>query len=266
MSTFPVVGLVSEYTRKNPYTSKVHLEGLASGFKNGIYVLCKRYELNIMQLQNILWGALLLIFIPALSPAENFTLDEVVFRIQKTYQGIDNIHANFRQKSISALPRHQQIFSGKLFIKKPNLVRMDIVCPQKQRIIINNKEVWVYIPDENQAIASAVPPELRTIFSFLMGKEIDERYQISFARPALKENEGNYLLRVEEKADPKVKFDNIILEVRKKDFYIIQASLFDFSEGGVQLELNKIRVNKKLDNNFFTFVPPKGTEVQRVGD
>jgi outer membrane lipoprotein carrier protein len=220
-----------------------------------------------MLLRQLLGGvAVLLVLAPALSRAEDLTLNEVILRIQETYQKINSLQAEFHQENLDSFSRHKQRFSGKLYLKKPNMIRMEVNFPQKQKIIINEEEVWIYILEDNQAIVSEVSPDLRTIFSFLLGgEELNKFYQVRFARPKSRDEKGNYLLHVEEKVTPKAKFDKILLTIREKDFYIIQVSLFDLSGGGTQFEIRKIKVNKKLGGSFFIFELPPGVKIQRVG-
>ena len=222
-----------------------------------------------MRLCRIFSPAFLLLFllIPTSGRTDSFTPLKVISRMHQTYQKIDGLQAKFIQNNLNPHARYQQTFKGKLYLKKPSLIRMEVDSPQEQQIIINEKEVWIYIPEDNQAIVSASSPDLRMIFAFLLGGEnLIERYQIKWAEPDQVEKNENFLLQVEEKATPKTKFEKIILTIRKKDFNIIKIMMFDLTGGGIQLELIKIKVNNSLNKSLFVFKPPPGVKIERAGN
>ena len=73
----------------------------------------------------------------------NLFADNLLSKIQKSWDAIDSFQADFKQSSTSSLGRTIQA-DGHLRLKKPNLIRWEYFEPEKQLIIIGEQKVWIY--------------------------------------------------------------------------------------------------------------------------
>src|SRR3990172_10606963 len=84
---------------------------------------------------------------------------DLLKRVQSTYRDVNDLTADFVQQSyIEGFDAKS--FRGKLFLKKPGMVRWDYTRPVKQNIIINGDKIILYFHEQKQAIiqkASAHP-------------------------------------------------------------------------------------------------------------
>ncbi|PIP72360.1 MAG: outer membrane lipoprotein carrier protein LolA, partial [Nitrospinae bacterium CG22_combo_CG10-13_8_21_14_all_47_10] len=92
--------------------------------------------------------------------------------IQNQYEKVLTFEADFSQKSYVKAMNQTQSVKGQVQIKKPGKMRWVYGAPDTQILISNEKTLWLYVPEEEQA--TKVPVE--SIYSsntpalFLAGK------------------------------------------------------------------------------------------------
>ena len=73
----------------------------------------------------------------------------IVKELQQSYQSIKNFSATFTQELTHQESGSKETRIGKLFFKKPLLVRWETNTPHEELLLINTNAVWDYLPDEN---------------------------------------------------------------------------------------------------------------------
>jgi len=101
----------------------------------------------------------LLFALPLPAASTPASLKEVVSALEKGYAGLQDVQADFSQKTtISAVNREQQ-GSGEVLLKRPAaataMFRFNYSKP-KQQIISNGKQVWFYTPNNKQVLVNSV--------------------------------------------------------------------------------------------------------------
>src|SRR6185369_5388817 len=103
---------------------------------------------------------LLLFFaLPLSSVAAPAPLKDVIAALEKGYAGLQDMQADFSQKTTIAAVNREQKGSGEVLLKRPAsataMFRFNYSKP-KQQIISNGKQVWFYTPENRQVMVNSV--------------------------------------------------------------------------------------------------------------
>jgi outer membrane lipoprotein carrier protein len=98
--------------------------------------------------------------------------DELVARVQSRYDRTTHLHARFQQETHLHGFDQRQTGAGQVWILKPGMMRWDYTTPERQTIIANGDTLWIYVPEDRQAIRAHVNQSLgtRTPALFLAGQ------------------------------------------------------------------------------------------------
>jgi len=207
-------------------------------------------------------------------------LSQVVRTLEQGYANLNDLQADFSQKSILKTMRREEKGGGELFIKKGGgkeaMFRFNYTKP-KQQIVSNGKTVWYYLPDQKQVMIM----ELAQLFeagngvalNYLAGLgQVSRDFSISFgAEP--RDKKGNYLLElVPNKTSPamaklQLAIDGSAVESflakGKPDtpFPIVSSTVFDLTGNSTRMEFSNVKTNRGVNSSKFTFKVPSGVEV-----
>jgi outer membrane lipoprotein carrier protein len=222
----------------------------------------------------------LLISTPALAIEKRATLKDVVLALETGYSSLQDVQADFSQKTTIAGVSREQRGSGELFLKKPAsataMFRFNYTKP-KQQIISNGKQVWFYLAENKQVMVSPVSEMFKggnsIALNYLTGLgHVSRDFTASFAKEPQDKN-GNYQLELTPKSPSPVlaKLQLIVsaaaVEVFLRDgtvqniFPVITSVIHDAGGNQTRIEYSRVRVNKGLDNSKFNFKIPEGVEV-----
>lgn len=205
-----------------------------------------------------LLSALIAIF---LLPVSSFAWDaaEVISRLQKKYESISSIKADFAQEVTSkGMPAQKS--EGRVWFKKPGKMRWEYRKPAKDIIVSDGETIWLYQPDLNQVIEkSATSTASAMATDFLSGiGEIEKEFAVSLSRA----EGGDYLLTLTPKEEePGMK--KLVLSVDRETFIVKKTVLTDYFGNQTAVTFRDIRTNPSLKDSLFRFTPPKGAAVVR---
>jgi outer membrane lipoprotein carrier protein len=222
----------------------------------------------------------LLFALPLSAAAPAAALKDVVSALEKGYAGLQDVQADFSQKtSISAVNREQK-GSGEVLLKRPAsataMFRFNYSKP-KQQIISNGKQVWFYTPDSRQVMVNSVAAMFAggnsIAMSYLTGLgHVSRDFDIAFASEPQDKN-GNYQLELTpKKASPvlarlqltvsSAAVEQVQASGEVKNIFPIVSSIVHDSGGNrTRIDYSRVRVNKGLADGKFNFKIPEGVEV-----
>lgn len=212
--------------------------------------------------------------------APTASLQEVVTALEKAYAGLQDVQADFAQKTtIGGLSREQK-GSGEVYLKRPAsataMFRFNYTKP-KQQIICNGKQVWFYTPETKQVVVNSVAAMFAggnsIALSYLTGLgHVSRDFEVVFAKEPQDKN-GNYQLELTPKKSSPV-LAKLQLTVAadavsqfqssgdvKSTFPIVASVVHDAGGNRTRIDYSRSRVNKGLDNSRFSFKIPEGVEV-----
>src|SRR5450631_1190157 len=96
---------------------------------------------------------------PSLAADSAAALKDVVAALEKGYATLQDVQADFSQKTVIAGIKKEQRGSGEVLLKRPGsstaMFRFNYTKP-KQQLVSNGKNVWFYLPDTKQVMVSSV--------------------------------------------------------------------------------------------------------------
>jgi outer membrane lipoprotein carrier protein len=208
------------------------------------------------------------------------TLKEVVSALEKGYAGLQDVQADFSQKTTISAVNREQKGSGEVLLKRPAsataMFRFNYSKP-KQQIISNGKQVWFYTPENRQVTVNSVAAMFAggnsIALSYLTGLgHVSRDFDVSFASDQQDRN-GNYQLELTPKK-PSPVLARLQLTVSsaavkqlqasgevKNVFPVISSIVHDAGGNRTRIDYSRARVNKGLADGKFNFKVPEGVEV-----
>jgi len=208
------------------------------------------------------------------------SLADVVSALEKGYSSLQDVQADFAQKTVIAGINREQRGSGELLLKKPAsataMFRFNYLKP-KQQIVSNGKQVWFYLPENRQVMVSSVTDMFKggnsIALNYLTGLgHVSRDFTASFAQEPRDKN-GNYLLELQPKSPSAVlsklqltvsaaAVEHFLRDGSVQDIFPVIASVIHDAGGNqTRIDYSRVRVNKGLANSRFTFKVPQGVEV-----
>jgi len=180
-------------------------------------------------------------------------------------QIVHDVQAEFYQKALIASLNRTQTGRGTMAMafdhdsKKlsSTLFHWNYQVPNKQQVVSDGKTLWVYLPDNNQVMVSAVNDksyysEDPLLFLRNLG-QLSSHFSVEFAGEQTSEDPDYTLLRLTP-LQPSVYIKNLILEIpywlesapQQAGFPLHSATIIDPSGNETRLEFRNVRVNQQL--------------------
>jgi len=200
--------------------------------------------------------------------AETPPLDELVEKIQSSYEKAEDLKARFVQETTIKSIRKVEREEGTVYFKKPRKMLWDYSRPKSKKLIINPRKAWLYIPEDNLVYVQDARKILnsRLVIRFLTGVgRLKDDFFVRYAQPLERDSQGNYLLELKPRsAGTTAGIERLSLTIARDDYQIIACSLRDTYGNLTRITFRNITINNNLSDSLFTFSPPPGTIVQTV--
>jgi len=168
-------------------------------------------------------------------------------KIQDKFNSINDLSAQITQ-SVNG----QVNLKGKVYYKKENHLRFEF----KNILIVSNGETsWNYNEKQNKVIITDYENEGNKILSI---RQIIYEYPEDCELSTF-ELEGKMVLQLIPK-DGTFSFNSIKLFIDGSDL-ITKALIDDPATGTIQIDLSNYQLNKNLDDSYFSFSPPEGSQI-----
>jgi outer membrane lipoprotein carrier protein len=214
-----------------------------------------------------LWILLFFVIFPAdVLQAEPLSLEQLIARMQESYDKTKDMEARFIQevtiKSINKTEREE----GIVYFKNPQRMLWNYLQPKPKKMIINPEKVWLYIPEDRivyiQEAKSVFESKLTIKFLSGIGKLTDE-FQVRFSHANPVNKEGNYLLTLLPK-DTDLGIEKLFVTANKDTLQIEECSFTDALGNITRIRFKIIKTNANLSDKLFTFKVPAGVEVVNI--
>jgi len=214
----------------------------------------------------VMTGWLLIFFLILPVHAERMSLNDLIIKLQKSYEMAENFEARFIQEAIIKSINKTETEEGIVYFKKPKRMRWVYSKPELKELIVNPEKAWFYIPEDNlvyiQSAEEIFNSKLTIRFLSGIGKLKDD-FQIKFSQPGPTDGEGNYLLDLIPR-NFEAGIEKILLIVNKDDFQIMEFALTDIYGNITRIKFKDMKTNNKLPDTFFIFTPPSGVEIYDI--
>ena len=180
-------------------------------------------------------------------------------KLQKSYESFKDISATFVQQTIIPGDPEPVRASGRVFFKRPYLMRWDYETPERQLIVTSGSKVYVYEIEAKQVNVLSRKQFLSTKVSraFFFGKGDIQR---DFKVIGCTLTEDGWVLELQPR-EPIPQLKTLRLTIDKDRFLVKKTEIEDQMGSKTVIAFNDIRINANLGKKLFTFRIPKGVEV-----
>lgn len=182
--------------------------------------------------------------------------------MQKKYESMQSFTANFTQRLVHQESGAEETRKGTLAFQKPLRVRWETLPPHAELLVITDKDVWDYLPDEELAYqyAPEVVQDSRSIIQVITGQA---RLDKDFSVEAEPDENGMAVLRLYPK-EPSPQLVEAVLWVDKASALIKKAQILDFYGNTNEVTLTSLTPDAPLSAETFRFAPPQGVTVENL--
>jgi outer membrane lipoprotein carrier protein len=192
-------------------------------------------------------------------------LDADIAQIQKTYDAIRDIQANFVQESVVKSWNAEQVqkAQGKVFFRKEGKMFWDYQEPVPQQIISDGNTLWFYEPEDKQVTVTTVGAGFQSQISadLLNGKaQLKRDFDVTEMTSTAEGNAGKLALQLIPRSSQH-NLSKILLRLDKNTFLIYQTEVYDLFDNLTRITFSQIQIDTNLADVLFTFTPPPGVEI-----
>jgi len=206
--------------------------------------------------------ALCLFFLMSPAHAAPTDVAAVAARVQAAYADMQSFRAGFTQELLQRDSGMVQKRSGTIAFKRPLLVRWETSAPHAELLMVTDREIWNYLPDEELAYrySRALAEDSRSLIQVITGQSALTRdFDVEPAEAPSQDGLVHLLLYPKE---PTTEMTEAQIWIDPATSLIRRAQVMDFYGNTNTVELKDLRKNASIPASEFSFTPPKGTEVE----
>lgn len=185
-------------------------------------------------------------------------LDAIISKIQKTYEGIQDIQADFVQLTTSSATKEMQKADGLVYFKKPGMMKWEYKSPTNDIIVSDGRTIWAYQQDIGQVMIGDASNSGASISNnFLAGMgNLKKDFDIELEKPG----SNSYVLKLNPKV-PQPNIQRLYIAVDKKTSLVKQTIVFDLLGNETKVIFENLKINQSVPANIFQFKIPEGVRV-----
>jgi len=230
-----------------------------------------------MKIKLIIFTLLLwLCLVPGISSSQNTVsqpssavspvplLENIVEKLEKRYSAND-FSATFFQESTLKVMDITDTATGKVWFKRPGMMRWEYETPEKYAIISDGTSLWIFRPEDNQVVVG----DAMAYFgngkgaSFLSNfKLVKDVYLLSLADPV---NDDQYRLKLVPH-QKQLDLSAIFLNIDKKTFNIESVQTLNAYNDETRIEFSDLIFDPDMKASLFNFQIPDGADVVKLDE
>ena len=192
-------------------------------------------------------------------PARTQDATAVVSGIQKKYASINDLSSTFTQVTQIKDLDEKISSSGKVWFKKPAMMKWQYEKPWKDTIVSDGKKVWYFDSQEDQVVET----EFESVWAGSLGsytvisilEDLDRLFDVRPGAGSADER-GNVLLDLKQKNREQSK--QVTIAVDPKSYMLREIIIGDIFGNTTVIKLGTAEINSGIPDSFFAFKKPKG--------
>ena len=199
--------------------------------------------------------------------AQKVRVDLIVRNVQGWYDNLSDFQADFQQKTFSQTLQATSEARGKIYFKKPHLIKWDYEFPEKQVYIIDQENFWWYVPEDTQVVKKKAKSVLQDAppLSFLAGiGDLQKSFIITLPEKDKKDKTdkiGEALFLNLTPRQELVSMKQMQLKLKAKTYQVLGIVVVDPYGNTNDIDFIHIQINQGLKDEIFHFTPPKGVDI-----
>ena len=191
-------------------------------------------------------------------PARTQDTAAIVSGIQKKYASINDLKSPFTQETRIKDLEEKISSSGKVWFKKPGMMKWQYEEPWKDTIVSDGKKIWYFDSQENQVAET----EFDSVWAGSLGSYtvisiLEDLGRLFDVRPGAgsADEQGNVLLDLKQKNQEQSK--QVTIAVDPKTYMLREIIIGDIFGNTTVIKLGTAEVNLGIPDSFFAFKKPK---------
>ena len=180
--------------------------------------------------------------------------------IQKNYELVLTLKANFEQKAFVKMLNRTEVTRGTVQIKKPGKMKWVYNSPDPQVLVSDQKNLWLYAPEEEQVTKMPIESvySSNTPALFLAGQGIlTDTFNIVQVLTG-----KDTFVAVFTPKEVESSLSRLVLRANKNNYQITGATVYDKLGNKTSIKFRSIRINEEIPESVFNFEVPAGVEIQ----
>lgn len=196
-----------------------------------------------------------LVLIP-ISSAQAQAPEDVLERVQTTYDSVDALRASFTQQIRSPFSERTTTNQGTLLLQEQKF-RIET---EGQTLVADGTTTWIYRSSTNQVIVNDYVNDETTLTPDEVFYDYAERFRVRSMEVEPRNGDRYFVLNLTPKTDDTT-YQSVTLHVRDRDTAITWLQLEDRDGTTITFTLDNIQFNPAVTTSAFTFEPPPDAEV-----
>lgn len=190
------------------------------------------------------------------------TAEDVALRVENTLRAYRSLQADFEQFYYSATvstPLHEK---GKLYFKKPNLMKWEYEDPEEKVFLIKDDFFWDYNKEDKTLIKYDLSrgEENSEVIALLSGQvSLLDDYSVEL-NPFPTESVGTIQIKLTPK-DEDSSDTFLLLEINENTWFIQKLISFDWAGNKTEFRFSKVKTNINLPDRTFELRVPSDVEI-----
>ena len=187
----------------------------------------------------------------------------VAAKVQAAYADMQSFRSSFSQTLLQRDSGVEQKRSGTLVFQKPLRVRWETAAPHAELLMVTDREIWNWLPDEELAYrySRQMAEDSRSLIQVVTGQSaLDRDFDVEAVQD--KSDDGGLIHLMLFPKEPTTALTEAQIWIDPATSLIRRAMVMDFYGNTNTVELSDLRKNAAVSASDFTFTPPKGTEVE----
>ena len=204
----------------------------------------------------------LCLFCALSTPAFAKDMASTISQMQSAYASMQSFRAEFEQQLLHRESGVTEKRSGTLTFQKPLLVRWETAAPHPELLLVTDKEIWNYLPDEELAYRypRAMAEDSRSLIQVVTGQSsLNRDFDVE---PAQSAEDGALVHLMLYPKDPTTELTEAQLWIDPANSLIKRVMVMDFYGNTNTIELKNLKADAHISPSDFRFTPPSGTEVE----
>jgi outer membrane lipoprotein carrier protein len=189
--------------------------------------------------------------------------EKLLHRIAQGVSGLATFQAEFVQTQRWIGMDASPSYKGTLYLKRPNLFRMEFEEPRGHVQVSDGRTVWTYIPENHEVLTA----RMDSVNASKGGDLLRWILETGRADPDVAEEllDGKPAMVVALLPPAGADLSRVRLWVRPDSADLLQYEFTDTSGNLTTYRLTRVRKNPPLADALFHFVPPAGVPVVELG-
>ena len=194
--------------------------------------------------------------------APPLAVEDIIERVEKRYS-VSGFSARFLQTATIKAMAIAETASGRLFAKRPGMMRWEYEMPERQLVITDGEKLWIYRPDDYQVMVGKAP----SFFGKGKGagflsdiKGMRENFEITLDSAS---KDPNYVLKLVPK-EKTYDIAKIFLSISPDTFDVVQVITYNPYDDETRIELNGYQHKQNLADSLFRFEIPKDVDIVKL--